>query len=42
LEPVYCLGNCACSPAVMLDDEVYGHVTIAKIDQIIREVKESA
>lgn len=42
LEPVYCLGNCACSPAVMVDDEIYGRVTANKIDQIIREVKESA
>lgn len=42
LEPVYCLGNCACSPAVMVDDEIYGRVTISRIDQIIREVKESA
>lgn len=42
LEPVYCLGNCACSPAVMIDEQVYGRVSAAKIDQIIREVKESA
>ncbi len=27
LEPVYCLGNCACSPAVMVDETVYGRVT---------------
>ena len=24
LEPIYCLGNCACSPAIMIDDFVYG------------------
>ena len=24
LEPVYCLGNCACSPAVMIDEEIHG------------------
>ena len=29
LEPVYCLGNCACSPAVMVDETVYGRVTPA-------------
>jgi len=39
LEPVYCLGNCACSPAVMLDDEVYGRMDAQKIDELIREVK---
>ena len=35
LEPVYCLGNCACSPAVMIDEEVLGRITPEKIDQII-------
>ena len=37
LEPIYCLGNCACSPAVMMDDEVYGRVDALKINQIIAE-----
>lgn len=27
LEPVYCLGNCACSPAVMIDDRLHSRVT---------------
>jgi formate dehydrogenase subunit gamma len=35
LEPVYCLGNCACSPAVMVDETVYGRVTPARIDEIV-------
>src|SRR5262249_55812991 len=35
LEPVYCLGNCACSPAVMLDETVYGRVTPERIDEIV-------
>lgn len=39
LEPVYCLGNCACSPAVMLHEEVYGRVDAQKIDELVREVK---
>jgi formate dehydrogenase subunit gamma len=26
LEPVYCLGNCACSPAIMIDETVHGRV----------------
>lgn len=37
LEPVYCLGNCALSPAVMLDDEVYGRVTPADFDTLVAE-----
>jgi formate dehydrogenase subunit gamma len=39
LEPVYCLGNCACSPAMMIDDEVYGRIDNDKFDQIIKEWK---
>jgi formate dehydrogenase subunit gamma len=35
LEPVYCLGNCACSPAVMVDERVYGRVTPERIDEIV-------
>jgi formate dehydrogenase subunit gamma len=37
LEPVYCLGNCACSPAVMVDDKVYGRVDTEKLDGLINE-----
>ncbi len=39
LEPVYCLGNCACSPAMTIDDEVHGRVTPAKFDQLIASCK---
>ena len=35
LEPIYCLGNCACSPAVMIDEKVYGRVDAAKLDGLI-------
>lgn len=35
LEPVYCLGNCACSPAVMIDEKVYGRVDPKKLDGLI-------
>jgi formate dehydrogenase subunit gamma len=35
LEPVYCLGNCACSPAVMIDETVYGRVTPDRLDQLL-------
>lgn len=35
LEPVYCLGNCACSPSVMIDKEIYGRVTPERFDAII-------
>jgi formate dehydrogenase subunit gamma len=37
LEPVYCLGNCACSPAVMLDGNVYGRVDANKLDALLED-----
>lgn len=38
VEPVYCLGLCACGPAVMVDDRVVGRVDGAKIDKMLAEV----
>jgi formate dehydrogenase subunit gamma len=35
LEPIYCLGNCACSPAVMIDETVYGRVSHDRIDELL-------
>lgn len=35
LEPIYCLGNCACSPAIMIDDFVYGRVTPERFDALL-------
>lgn len=35
LEPIYCLGNCALSPAVMLDEKVYGRVSNDRLDELI-------
>ena len=35
LEPIYCLGNCALSPAMMIDGEVYGRVTPERFDAIV-------
>jgi formate dehydrogenase subunit gamma len=39
LEPVYCLGLCACSPAAMLDGEVIGRIDADRIDEIVAEVR---
>jgi len=41
LEPVYCLGNCALSPAVMLDDEVHGKVSPQELEALISEARAS-
>jgi formate dehydrogenase subunit gamma len=35
LEPVYCLGNCALSPAVMVDREVFGRVSAERLDTLL-------
>ena len=42
LEPIYCLGNCACSPAMMIDNELYGRVTPERFEEVVRQVKEAA
>jgi len=39
LEPVYCLGLCACAPAVMLDGEVYGRVDDQTAAELVAEVR---
>lgn len=35
LEPVYCLGNCACSPAVMIDGKTHGRVDESRFDALL-------
>ena len=41
VEPVYCLGNCALSPAVQLDGKVYGRVSQDRLDTLLDQVKEA-
>jgi formate dehydrogenase subunit gamma len=42
LEPVYCLGNCACSPAIMIDRQVFGRVSPQRFDAILENLKVNA
>jgi formate dehydrogenase subunit gamma len=35
LEAVYCLGNCACSPAATIDGELKGRLTPARFDTLL-------
>jgi formate dehydrogenase subunit gamma len=35
LEPVYCLGLCACSPAMMIDGKVYSRVDADRLDGLL-------
>jgi formate dehydrogenase subunit gamma len=37
IEPVYCLGLCALSPAIMVNGEVYGRVDRQRFDAIMAE-----
>lgn len=39
LEPVYCLGNCACAPSIRVGDEVIGRMNTEKFDQLIDKLK---
>ena len=42
LEAAYCLGNCALSPAVMIDNKLYGRVDIAKLKHISMKHREGS
>ena len=39
LEAVYCLGNCACSPAIRVNDKIVGRVDAARFDEVIAELR---
>ena len=39
LEPVYCLGNCACSPAVMRNEDLFGRVTPERFNELLAQWK---
>ena len=39
VEPVYCLGNCALSPSVLLDDRVHGRVTPQRLDALLQRAQ---
>lgn len=38
LEPIFCLGLCACAPAAMIDGKLVGRVDEARIDSILAGV----
>ena len=37
LEPVYCLGLCACGPAAQLDDRLHGRLDAARLATLLAE-----
>jgi formate dehydrogenase subunit gamma len=42
LEPVYCLGNCALGPALMIDEELKGRVSPERFDELMRSLRAEA
>ena len=42
LELVYCLGNCACAPAVMVNGKTYGRVSAERFDTLVAALREKS
>jgi len=42
LEPVYCLGNCALGPSLMIDQQLHGRVTAERFDALVAQSRELA
>lgn len=42
LEPVYCLGNCACAPSVMIDKTLHGRVDAERFEDLLVEAREAS
>ena len=40
VEPVFCLGNCACAPAVMIDGTTHGRVDAERFDALLGALPE--
>ncbi len=41
LEPVFCLGNCALSPAAMIDDKVYGRLDQTRFQSLLNGLRDA-
>ncbi len=39
VEPVYCLGLCACAPSAMLDGKVVGRLDEERLDELLAQVR---
>ena len=40
LDPVYCLGNCACGPSIRIDDNIHARVSPERFDQLLAQLEE--
>jgi formate dehydrogenase subunit gamma len=39
LQPVFCLGNCAIGPSLMVDGELHGRMTTSRVDQLLDDLR---
>ncbi len=39
LEQVFCLGNCALPPSIMMDETLHGRITIDQVESLCRKVR---
>jgi formate dehydrogenase subunit gamma len=42
LEPVYCLGHCACGPSIMVGEDVHARVTPERFDKLMQRAGSAA
>ncbi len=42
LEPVYCLGHCACGPSMMVGDDVHARVSPQRFDALVSRARSAA
>jgi formate dehydrogenase subunit gamma len=42
LEPVYCLGNCALGPSLMIDEELKGRMSPERFDELMASLRAEA
>jgi formate dehydrogenase subunit gamma len=42
LEPVYCLGNCALGPSIMVNEQLKGRVNPARFDELMAQARKPA
>ena len=42
VEPVYCLGNCACAPAAMVNERLHGRLDADRLDRLVAKAQEAA
>ncbi len=42
LEPIYCLGLCAMSPAILIDEQPYARMSLAKLDALAKQMEIAA